>query len=276
MLAVDRQHRTTVLILIINVCLYVSCQYTDLQVCQRCNGTLQNTTAVGQFCGLSQGFVDGRCCLRNNTGNVAHVIGLDLSNCSLKLVDDLQEASTAIIIDLSFNPIFNLSETVFQGFIQLNHINLPATLECPGGNASWEKVEVKGDSRVCEGQKNTCNQTGQMSFDCPENSLCAPYGPGLFECSCAHNFHGYKCLREGEFPVIQVFGPLGASTVVVSILLWVTQRRTAKSVWLSTWAPGLGPCPRILLKTQIPSRDTKLTHHGKRWHSELSWSQVHF
>lgn len=33
-------------------------------------------------------------------------------------------------------------------------------------------------------------------MNCPENSLCAPYGPGFFECSCVENFHGYKCLRE--------------------------------------------------------------------------------
>lgn len=33
-------------------------------------------------------------------------------------------------------------------------------------------------------------------MNCPENSLCAPYGPGFFECSCTDNYHGYKCLRE--------------------------------------------------------------------------------
>lgn len=34
------------------------------------------------------------------------------------------------------------------------------------------------------------------AINCPENSLCGPYGPGFFECSCADNYHGYKCLRE--------------------------------------------------------------------------------
>lgn len=34
------------------------------------------------------------------------------------------------------------------------------------------------------------------AIDCPENSLCSPYGPGFFECSCIGNYHGYKCLRE--------------------------------------------------------------------------------
>lgn len=36
---------------------------------------------------------------------------------------------------------------------------------------------------------------------------------------------------QGQFPALQVFGPLGASTVVVSFLLWFTQRRHVKSLW---------------------------------------------
>ncbi|TKS76422.1 All-trans retinoic acid-induced differentiation factor [Collichthys lucidus] len=107
---------------------------------------------------------------------------------------------------------------------------LPQDIVCPGGNSSWEKVEVNGTNRICEGQKDMCNQTGQLSINCPENSLCAPYGPGFFECSCADNYHGYKCLREGEFPTLQVFGPLGGCTFVITLLLWVTQRRKAKSL----------------------------------------------
>lgn len=34
------------------------------------------------------------------------------------------------------------------------------------------------------------------AINCPENSLCAPYGPGFFECNCIGNYYGYKCLRE--------------------------------------------------------------------------------
>ncbi|XP_034554879.1 all-trans retinoic acid-induced differentiation factor isoform X2 [Notolabrus celidotus] len=153
---------------------------------------------------------------------------LDLSNCSLTQVEDLQNASKALIIDLSLNPMVNISDAVFQGFIQLNQLILPPVISCPGGNASWEKVEAKEGNRVCEGQRDLCNQTGQLSIECPENSLCGPNGPGFFECSCADKYHGYKCLREGEFPSLQVFVPLGASTVVLSLVLWVTQRRKVK------------------------------------------------
>ncbi|XP_018549975.1 all-trans retinoic acid-induced differentiation factor [Lates calcarifer] len=219
------------LVLIFNICFYGSYQLSELQVCKLCSGSVQNDTAVGEFCSSSAGRIGGRCCLRNdNTTDPERIIGLDLSNCSLTHVEDLHEASTALMIDLSHNPIVNISDTAFQGFIELNYMILPGDILCPGGNTSWSKVEVKAGDRLCQGQKSMCNQTGQLSIDCPENSLCAPYGPGFFECSCADSYHGYKCLREGEFPALQVFGPLGASTVVISILLWVTQRRKAKSL----------------------------------------------
>lgn len=184
---------------------------------------------MGQFCSNSAGRVKGRCCVKNGTtGEQETITGLDLSNCSLTQVGSLNEAYTARIIDLSLNPITNITESTFQGFIELNHLILPKTLLCPGGPTSWKHIHVTEDNRICEGQNSVCNQTSQMSMDCPENSQCAPYGPGLFECSCAENYHGYKCLREGKFPSLQVFGPLGASTVVISFLLWITQRRKVK------------------------------------------------
>ncbi|KAF0023496.1 hypothetical protein F2P81_024126 [Scophthalmus maximus] len=197
MKAGSSQLKPVVLILIFNSCLYASCQRTGLQVCKLCSGPVLNGTAVGQFCSVSAGRIEGRCCLSNdNTTDPERIIGLDLSNCSLTHVEDLHEASTALMIDLSFNPIVNLSDTAFQGFMELNYMIVPGDIACPGGNVSWSKVEVKEGNRLCEGQKNTCNQTGQLSINCPENSLCAPYGPGFFQCSCADNYHGYKCLRE--------------------------------------------------------------------------------
>ncbi|TRY58791.1 hypothetical protein DNTS_009768 [Danionella cerebrum] len=107
---------------------------------------------------------------------------------------------------------------------------LPSQLECPGGNASWESSEVKHNARICEGQRDVCNQTMKIAWNCPENSFCRPYGPGFFECSCLGDFHGYKCLRQGEFPILEVLGILSASTAVLSSLLWFTQRRRVRSV----------------------------------------------
>ncbi|KAF7669177.1 hypothetical protein LDENG_00240890 [Lucifuga dentata] len=225
------QLKPEVVILLFILYFHPSYQLTEQQVCNRCNGTVQNGTAVGQFCNETAGRIDGRCCWRNdNTSDHEHIIGLDLSNCSLTWVEDLSGASTALMIDLSLNPIVKMTNSVFLGFTELNYMILPQSITCPGGKSSWEKVVVQKGNCLCEGQKNMCNQTGQLSLNCPENSICAPYGPGFFECNCAGNHHGYKCLREGKFPVFQVFGPLWASTVLMSILLWVTQRHKAKSV----------------------------------------------
>ncbi|KAM9356050.1 all-trans retinoic acid-induced differentiation factor [Pholidichthys leucotaenia] len=229
MKAVCSWSKSVALIFIFNWCFKGSYQLTDLQVCSLCAGTVHNGSAVDQYCSSSAGRINRRCCLLNDTGDPERIIGLDLSNCSLTQVQVFHGASMVSIIDLSLNPIINISDTAFQGFSKLDRLILPPNINCPGGNASWEKVEIKMGNRVCEAPKNMCNQTGELSINCPENSLCAPYGPGFFECSCADNFRGYKCLREGEFPTLQVFGPLVASTVVISFLLWVTQRRKVKS-----------------------------------------------
>ncbi|XP_026858791.2 all-trans retinoic acid-induced differentiation factor isoform X1 [Electrophorus electricus] len=212
----------------------IGLQNTDSPLCRMCEGVVQNGSAVWKFC-FTVGRIQGRCCFKGNlVEDEDSILGLDLSNCSLSHVEDLHEALAAKIIcvfgrDLSNNPIFNLSNSTFQGFKHLTHLVLPIKLECPGGNISWDTVEVKHDTRLCEGQRSACNQTGQMPWNCPENSLCMPYGPGFFECSCVHNFHGYKCLRQGRFPMLEVMAILGGSTVIISTLLWVTQRQKVKS-----------------------------------------------
>ncbi|XP_068614552.1 all-trans retinoic acid-induced differentiation factor-like [Brachionichthys hirsutus] len=229
MKAVGSQLKHRVLVLIISFCFNTSHQLTEQQVCELCSGTVLNDTAVGRLCSTSAGRIDRRCCLKSdNKSDPERIIGLDLSNCTLTDVKDLSGASTASMIDLSLNPLVNISDAIFQGFVELNYLILPQDLLCLGGNTSWEKVEVKDGNRICKGQINMCNQTGQLSVTCPENSLCGRYGPGFFECSCADNYHGYKCLREGEFPSLNVFASLGAATVVLTFLLWITQRRKVK------------------------------------------------
>nr|XP_013811582.1 PREDICTED: uncharacterized protein LOC106495620 [Apteryx mantelli mantelli] len=106
---------------------------------------------------------------------------------------------------------------------------VPLSLECPGGSSAWEQVTTHGSSRLCQGQRNPCNSSGELAQLCPENALCAPDGPGLSQCLCSSPFHGYKCLREGAFPVLLFCGILGAVTAALSLLLWSTQRRKAKA-----------------------------------------------
>uniref|UniRef100_A0A672FCW4 All-trans retinoic acid-induced differentiation factor-like n=1 Tax=Salarias fasciatus TaxID=181472 RepID=A0A672FCW4_SALFA len=157
MKAVYGSWKLAMLISTINICCNSSYELSEPQVCTLCGGTMLNSSEVGHFCWQSAGHIDGRCCWRkNNTSDRERIIGLDLSNCALTFVDDLKEASTAIIIDLSLNHIVNMSDTAFQGYTELNYMILPPDLDCPGGNASWESVGVNKGNRVCVKVKKLC------------------------------------------------------------------------------------------------------------------------
>ncbi|XP_078506202.1 all-trans retinoic acid-induced differentiation factor [Lissotriton helveticus] len=199
------------------------------QLCDWCPAELRNTSEVVTLCQASHGVLKGRCCLsRLEDGDI--IVGLDLWNCSLTyLGPELQNASAAVALDLSGNPLQNLSSTLFQGFNNLQYIALPPSFSCPGGNASWDSVHSDTDEIVCRNQRSSCNGTGEIAFLCPENSLCAPDGPGLFTCPCAEDFHGYKCQRVGTFPMFMFYGILGVVTLSCSLLLWCSQRRKVKS-----------------------------------------------
>uniref|UniRef100_A0A8D0HC53 All-trans retinoic acid induced differentiation factor n=1 Tax=Sphenodon punctatus TaxID=8508 RepID=A0A8D0HC53_SPHPU len=87
---------------------------------------------------------------------------LDLGNCSLQqIVPGFQEASTAVIIDLTGNPLQSLPDGAFRGFTHLQTLALPPSLDCPGGSAVWDSVSTVGGSRTCRGQRSPCNGTAQ-------------------------------------------------------------------------------------------------------------------
>ncbi|NWR53844.1 ARAID factor, partial [Bucorvus abyssinicus] len=155
---------------------------------------------------------------------------LDLSSCSLhSLPPGLAEAAAAVVLDLTENPLMPLPNSSFLGFTHLQLLAVPLVLECPGGSSAWQEVSTQGSSRLCRSQRNPCNGSGELAWLCPENAACAPDGPGLVQCLCNSPFHGYKCLREGTFPMPLFCGILGAVTTGLSLLLWGTQRRKAKN-----------------------------------------------
>ncbi|XP_061481953.1 all-trans retinoic acid-induced differentiation factor isoform X3 [Rhineura floridana] len=193
---------------------------SPLPVCGCCAGPVRNGSATAALCGSRAGAVRrGRCCL-DGPPERETVVGLDLGNCSLlQLCPSFQEASTALVIDLTDNPLGRPPEEAFRGFTQLQVLTLPLTLGCPGGNRSWDNVTIQGSIRLCQSQKNPCNGSGELGWLCPEDSLCAPDGPGLSQCLCVGPFHGYKCLRQaGTISVIfsASFEDLPLSTSLLS------------------------------------------------------------
>ncbi|XP_042301691.1 all-trans retinoic acid-induced differentiation factor-like isoform X2 [Sceloporus undulatus] len=122
-----------------------------------CAGPARKGSAVAAFCsGRGPGAaLRGRCCLE---GQAAMIVGLDLGNCSLqRLCSSFQEASTAIVIDLSDNPLEPLPTEAFRGFSHLETLVLPLNVDCPGGSEGWNSTSVRGNSRVCQGQRNPCD-----------------------------------------------------------------------------------------------------------------------
>ncbi|KAL7987138.1 hypothetical protein Chor_006057 [Crotalus horridus] len=107
---------------------------------------------------------------------------------------------------------------------------LPQKLDCPGGSEVWKNVTIQGNNRICHDQRNSCNGSLGLVWVCPEGSLCTSDGPGLSQCLCVDPYHGYKCLRQGNFPYLLFFGTLGAITITLSTFLWTTQRHKAKTI----------------------------------------------
>lgn len=196
------------------------------EICIQCPESVQNLSNVAHYCKQTPELtLQARCCL-NQKGII---LGLDLQNCSLKdLGPNFSQAYTAVIIDLRENPLKDDLADSFHGFTQLQTLVLPQDVKCPGGIKAWGTVTIYNDNRTCQEQKNLCNSTGDPEM-CPENGSCAPDGPGLSQCVCADGFHGYKCMRQGSFPLLMFFGTLGSTTLSISILLWGTQRRIVKT-----------------------------------------------
>ncbi|XP_078460385.1 all-trans retinoic acid-induced differentiation factor isoform X2 [Lampetra fluviatilis] len=127
-----------------------------LAVCTRCPGKATSSAVVG-FCNATLARrLSGRCCL--SAGDIHDtILGLDLSFCQITTVEGLLDnASKAEVMDLSDNPLANISSATFLGFTSLAYIELPHLVECPGGNKAWKRIYVN-HSRICQDQQNACN-----------------------------------------------------------------------------------------------------------------------
>jgi len=204
--------------------------------CGSLNATDLSTPAsrVSTYCHVEGLKMEDRCC-RNGTV----IVGLDLRNCSLNgttiLKHDIYRNST-VILDLTENPALeSIDEDDFDGYTMLDQLFLDrsANVSCPGGKSSWNVTDGgDNDTVACVSQLDTCIETG---FTCP-NSIgngfahCESHGPGRknLYCVCQSGHHGYKCLRQGTFPLTTFCGGLFGATAGMAGFLWVTNRRLVK------------------------------------------------
>ncbi|XP_076087435.1 all-trans retinoic acid-induced differentiation factor-like [Mytilus galloprovincialis] len=168
----------------------------------------------------------GRCCV-NKGKTESSVVGLDLSSCHITSIEDMFISFNNLkFLYLQNNSIQVPTIEAFHGLTQLQTLKLPPKIDCPGGSELWNETKHTEDAVICTGELSSCTV---YNVTCPNvNSYCVDVGPQVTECLCKPGYHGYKCLRQGTFPTMTFVIGLGVSTVVISGLLWVTQRRKAK------------------------------------------------
>lgn len=208
-------------------------QYGPVELTNPCepsfcpNSTMVSTNVIN-FCKSIKRTIQSRCCLDRTNATETKIIGLDFSACK---IDKLYNAIESIkrnnsikfveILDLNSNQLSECQNQSYSGFVSLQRLFIPDTCSCPGANYSWSNI-AKGS---CSSRTTVCNTSFSPNVNCTVNSLCVDNGPGNFLCECKSDFHGYKCLSQGQFPTILFTSVLCGSTVLLSAFLWHTQRR---------------------------------------------------
>lgn len=183
---------------------------------------------ITSFCKVNQTTI-GRCCVSNRTGTV---VGLDLTNCTLKTMPSLQSVKISLNwLYLQDNPDLECNTTVFhssfKGLANLTELVLPGKCNCTGGDNLWKQHNISGSERWCEGQKNSCKV---LNVTCPANSACYSNGPGFSQCLCESGWFGYKCLVTHGFPWVVIMASVGGSTVFLIIVILLIQRKRKSQV----------------------------------------------
>ncbi|XP_077991673.1 all-trans retinoic acid-induced differentiation factor-like [Glandiceps talaboti] len=228
LLKLFRPHRKTFKIILFFITFIIFSTTSEAYYCHlsSCQGPITNSSVVYNFCQtLNNSRIDGRCCIQN-IGQENVTVGIDLQDCNITHLEDAMFENVTDIQKLVLveNPLTECPTPSFQGLTLLNYLVLPPTCHCPGEEyEAWEKHENHTNFTLCQNQIDICNTT--FKDQCHANSYCMLDGPGLTLCLCSEDYHGYKCLHKGSFPYAEYFGILGIVTVILSLCLWVTQRR---------------------------------------------------
>jgi hypothetical protein len=183
------------------------------------------STYVKKYCEERNFTSNGRCCIQK-VKNETKITGIDYSSCIIQKLTltmdslDLSALEYVQILDIQNNPLTECDKDAYAGLKSLNTLYHPTICNCPGLNSSWVNVT----DLYCLSRKNLCN-TNFANSNCTDNSECIENGPGNILCMCKPGFNGYKCLDEGVFPTIEFTLISCILTVVLSALLWFSQRR---------------------------------------------------
>jgi hypothetical protein len=195
-----------------------------------CTGKNATSQYVIDYCEKQSGYLVHRCCRSSDNDTF---IAVDLTDSDLEYTPDFAGTTNLnlSVIDLRSNPqlepLPNASD--FITLITLDTLILPDHFECPGGYRIWKnisKITEQPTGNLCSGQIDYCLNTTDACTE--QASACSPNGPNQFLCLCKSGYHGYKCLRHGTFPNVAYFGTTAGVTVIVSALLYWSQRRHVK------------------------------------------------
>lgn len=175
--------------------------------------------------------LQGHCCYDLSSDQV---IGIDLSYCNLNNIKSILHQTPKVLrVNLTHNPNLTYENTSFIGLTKLRMLILDSVVDCPAQwnwfNTTWQSwttAEYEKHSVRCINQTDTCELLKTYNYTCPEHSKCTNNGPGSFECRCASGWGGYRCLRMiGQNVTIPITTTVAGATVLLSAVLWFTQRR---------------------------------------------------
>jgi len=187
--------------------------------CTTCTGEMDST--ISKLCRADQDVhINGRCCYLNSV-----VIGADLHGCNKSesdIVSILRDLPSLKYLALEDNPLTSFTADDVEDEAQLVYLSLPSQLQCPGSSAIWNATLDEPGKTVCQGLLNPCDYN---NVTCPHNSHSNQDGLISTECLCDEGYHGYKCLKKGDFPLIPYILGLSIPSAVLCVILWFTQRR---------------------------------------------------
>lgn len=195
----------------------------ELNLCS--NGNL-TSEFVKEFCVEQNGSLINRCCYAMNSNNL---LAIDLIEMNLTEVPTLSDYGNLTVIDLRLNLLLKSSKTDdFLGLNSLDNLLLPEGYSCPGGSQIWQIINttINPQGNLCQHPKNFCLTVNDLCNS--TRSSCHSNGPNHFLCLCKENYYGYKCLRQGRFPVGKFTGLVIGITTIFSTFFYFTHRKNLK------------------------------------------------